>query len=386
MDYRHGPIAIAAPGRVTWQFGEAPEGLSAQVEATGAVWFLALSLPLTIAGAGLRGVMDALHLFKLANLIRMPLAALTFVAPLAVSLFTPSLVAVSASLFTVRAAGLIAHGLACLHALPALATVERPDRTLFRRLLGFGGWLTVSNVVGPLMTYLDRFLIGSLASMAAVAHYATPYEFVTKLLFVPAALTGVLFPRFSRELAHRNQESHRLMSRSVAAIFAMLFPVILSIVAFAQEALALWLGADFASNSFRVLQWLAAGVLVNAMALVPFTFVQGAGLPDRVAKLHLLELPFYLAGLWYMLGAAGIDGAAMAWTARVAVDGLALLWMAGRAAPGGGVFPARLALAIGVGLAALALAGLAESVEARVWIVLGFGILLPVLVWRTSVR
>jgi fructoselysine-6-P-deglycase FrlB-like protein len=36
MDYRHGPIAIAAPGRITWQFGEAPEGLAAQVEATGA--------------------------------------------------------------------------------------------------------------------------------------------------------------------------------------------------------------------------------------------------------------------------------------------------------------------------------------------------------------
>ena len=36
MDYRHGPIAIAAPGRVTWHFGEAPEGLAAQVRATGA--------------------------------------------------------------------------------------------------------------------------------------------------------------------------------------------------------------------------------------------------------------------------------------------------------------------------------------------------------------
>ena len=36
MEYRHGPIAIAAPGRVTWQFGAAPEGLAAQVEATGA--------------------------------------------------------------------------------------------------------------------------------------------------------------------------------------------------------------------------------------------------------------------------------------------------------------------------------------------------------------
>ncbi len=36
MEYRHGPIAIAAPGRVTWQFGEAPDGLAEQVAATGA--------------------------------------------------------------------------------------------------------------------------------------------------------------------------------------------------------------------------------------------------------------------------------------------------------------------------------------------------------------
>ena len=36
MEYRHGPIAIAAPGRITWQFGTAPEGLAEQVAATGA--------------------------------------------------------------------------------------------------------------------------------------------------------------------------------------------------------------------------------------------------------------------------------------------------------------------------------------------------------------
>ncbi len=36
MEYRHGPIAIAAPGRVTWLFGPAPDGLEAEVTATGA--------------------------------------------------------------------------------------------------------------------------------------------------------------------------------------------------------------------------------------------------------------------------------------------------------------------------------------------------------------
>ncbi|MDO4910152.1 MAG: SIS domain-containing protein [Corynebacterium sp.] len=38
MEYRHGPIAIAAPGRVTWQLGDSPEGLPAQVDATGALY------------------------------------------------------------------------------------------------------------------------------------------------------------------------------------------------------------------------------------------------------------------------------------------------------------------------------------------------------------
>ncbi|MFC4057805.1 SIS domain-containing protein [Planomonospora corallina] len=35
MEYRHGPISIAGPGRVTWMLGEAPERLREEVEATG---------------------------------------------------------------------------------------------------------------------------------------------------------------------------------------------------------------------------------------------------------------------------------------------------------------------------------------------------------------
>jgi fructoselysine-6-P-deglycase FrlB-like protein len=36
MEYRHGPIAIARPGRVTWMLGRSPVGLAQDVEATGA--------------------------------------------------------------------------------------------------------------------------------------------------------------------------------------------------------------------------------------------------------------------------------------------------------------------------------------------------------------
>ncbi|UKA51236.1 SIS domain-containing protein [Arthrobacter sp. FW305-123] len=37
-EYRHGPISIAAPGRVTWLFGTQPEGLDTDMAVTGALY------------------------------------------------------------------------------------------------------------------------------------------------------------------------------------------------------------------------------------------------------------------------------------------------------------------------------------------------------------
>ncbi|GAB3156823.1 SIS domain-containing protein [Micromonospora sonneratiae] len=38
MDYRHGPISVAGPGRLVWAFGEIPPGLAEDIMATGAAF------------------------------------------------------------------------------------------------------------------------------------------------------------------------------------------------------------------------------------------------------------------------------------------------------------------------------------------------------------
>ncbi len=38
MEYRHGPISIAGPDRITWMLGESPRGLRGEVEATGGLF------------------------------------------------------------------------------------------------------------------------------------------------------------------------------------------------------------------------------------------------------------------------------------------------------------------------------------------------------------
>ena len=69
MEYRHGPMAIAEPGRVVWVFGPVPEGLAEQVAATGALLatsaldpmaHLVLAQRLAVARAEARGL-DADH-------------------------------------------------------------------------------------------------------------------------------------------------------------------------------------------------------------------------------------------------------------------------------------------------------------------------------------
>jgi O-antigen/teichoic acid export membrane protein len=247
---------------------------------------------------------------------------------------------VSNDLFTVVAVllvGRLVAGLAylnlCFRTAPALRHNMMLQRAMVRPLLRFGSWMTVTNIIGPFMDYLDRLLIGALLSVAAVAYYATPYDVVTRLWLIPVALTGVLFPAFASTLEADRDRAARLFWRGVKYVFLALFPITLIIVTFAHEGLELWLGTGFAANSLRVLQWLAVGVFINSLARLPYALLQAAGRPDLTAKLHLVELPFYLLAVWILITRLGIQGAAIAWVARVAVDAILLFTLAKRFLP-----------------------------------------------------
>ncbi len=124
-------------------------------------------------------------------------------------------------------------------------------------------------------------------------------------------------------------------------------------------------GQEFAKNSASVLQWLAVGVFINSLAQVFTTLVQGSGRPDLSAKLHVLELPTYLVGLWLAIHYYGILGAAIAWTVRVSVDGAMLLWISRRFLGDDAGLLRRLTAALCLAIGVLMVPMLAGSLEAR---------------------
>ncbi|MFH1974974.1 MAG: flippase [Pseudomonadota bacterium] len=308
-----------------------PEAL--QSETLHAFYLLALSIPVVISTAGLRGILEAQQRFKLINVVRIPMGVFTFLGPLLVLPFSQSLFPVVAVLVAGRLLAWLVHLLLCFYVMPALRHGIVLQRAMVGPLIRFGSWMTVTNIVGPLMVYLDRFLISAMISVTAVAYYSTPYEVVSNLGLIPGALVGVLFPAFAASFMQDRSRTALLFGRGVKYTFLTLFPLTLIIVGFAHVFLEFWLGAEFAQNSTRVLQWLVVGRFINGLAQIPFALIQSAGRPDLTAKLHFIELPFYLFIVWWMIGAYGIEGAAVAWVARVAVDALFLFGMAQRFLP-----------------------------------------------------
>jgi O-antigen/teichoic acid export membrane protein len=299
-------------------------------ESATAFYLLALALPATLATTGLRGILEAHQDFGIATALRLPLSVVNFLGPLAVLQFSNRLGPILAILVAARVLGAVLHFIVCRRRYGFLRLSIALRRDLIAPLVRTGGWMTVSNIISPLMVNGDRFVIGAVLSVAAVAYYVTPFEVVTKLWLVPSAVLGVLFPAFAATFARDPSRTATLVGRAVRMMIVMIFPFALVFVALGREGLTLWMGAAFARESTAVLQWLAVAVLINCVAYVPFTALQAIGRSDLTAKVHLAELPLYGVAIWLLARAFGLVGVAMAWTLRVAVDTTLLLVLTAR--------------------------------------------------------
>lgn len=295
-----------------------------------ALWVLATAIPMILAGAGLVGILEACQRFDLANVVRAPLGVASYVGPLIVAVFLPNLVAIAIFLSASRIIAAAAYFWLCWRALPEMRGRVLFTKSIVPKVLRMGGWMTVSNLISPLMASMDRFFVGALISVAAVTYYATSQEVVTRSTVMPVALAGALFPSFAGASASNKQLNVELFGRALDYMSLFTIPLALALVGFASDGLTLWLGKGFAQAATLALQILTCGMFVNSLARVPFTFLQAAGRPDLVAKAHLLELPPYIALVCGLAVLFGITGVALAWSLRVLADAAILFYFSYR--------------------------------------------------------
>ena len=289
-------------------------------EAQKAIPWLAAIVPLVALISVLAGTLEARQAFLSLNASQIiGVIGLQTFPLLSVALGHGSISALIASALIGRLAGvLVMFGLVARR-LP-FAGWPVLHRAEIGPLLRFGGWISVSGAVIPLLTIVDRLIIGARLGVAAVTAYTVPFNLTQRFTYLPSALNTTLFPRFSQTLADDNKN---LMKNAVISLIAIQTPFIIMAILLIHPFLTLWIGASLASQSAPVAIILLIGIWINGPSYPCYSYLQAIGRPDIMTKFYLIQMVPFLVFLWLLIAYFGILGAAVAWSVRMVVDAIA---------------------------------------------------------------
>ncbi len=284
----------------------------------------AIGLLITMQAGVASSVPRALERFDISSKLGAALAITQSLVSVSLLYLGFSLLGLVVGSVVIQFLGLTAYWLVIRSIDPGLG---RPvfDLPTLKRLIRFGGFVTVSQVVGPLLVHLEKFIMGGILSLSLVAYYTVPYNLVWTLTMLPSAIAVVLFPTFARlNAAGQSGRVAEIFLRSTKFIFASLLPVAFMLAFYSSEFLRAWMGADFAAQSSIVLKILAFAVVINAVAWPAFQLLQAFGKPEVAARLHLLEVGVHVPLCFFLIVKFGLIGGAIAWGIRVLLDSILL--------------------------------------------------------------
>jgi O-antigen/teichoic acid export membrane protein len=323
-------------------------------EAIGGLRVLAAAAPLVVVNAALWGVLAAHQRFRAANLAAMPVAILYYLGPLLVLLVWDSLTGVMLALVGCRLLNTIAYAALIRPIVPGISLRSVRLHTV-GPLLRLGGWMSLSGVLTQVSLYADRFLIGAMLSLAAVAFYATPLDLVMRLWILPVAVAQALLPALASSFRAMPEETAALLRRGVLLIAGLVLPGCVALSVLAHPLLRLWLGSAFADGGAEVLRILAVGILFSCAGFAPGSLLDAIGRPDVTARFALALAMMSLPAALLLLILAGIEGAAVAWSLRCAVECGGRMLLASRLYPAAAPAMRRLASVLAAGGAGLAI-------------------------------
>ncbi len=291
----------------------------------------AIAFPLILTSSSLVGLLQAAQRFDLTVKVQIPASVLQYLIPIAVAAWQPQLQYVVLSLILTRILASFFLLYFSRRVFPDLMKSCSFRFKEFKELLKFGGWVTVGNLITPIILYSDRFIIGSLLSMASLVYYSVPNEAVIKLTFIPGSIVAALFPAFSSLSGMMDYKRiNDISSRAIKVILIIMGMLVLIMFLFSHEIITIWIGSEFSNHSSTIFRILLIGMLINSVARVYYSQIQAMGAAELTAIIQLIELPLQLALSYFLVMKWGLVGAAISWTARLTFDCLMLLFFSRR--------------------------------------------------------
>lgn len=288
--------------------------------------WMGLIVPSVLVSAVLSGALQGRHRFVESNLISIFGTLGTQVAPLIAA------IAVGPRFTILLASITAARLLVCVYAMwAAAATIAAPAFWTFTRreaahLLDFGKWVMISSILGPILMFSDRFLIGTIIGATAVALYNIPFQLAQRLSIIPAAFGSAVLPKLTQ--TSDRMVSADLFGRTLKMGQTALAIVAVGALAFIDTFLPLWLGHHVTPAMPTTFKLLVLAFYANGFAALAHFLLMSQSRPHVITLVMLVEVPFYLGGLYIATAHYGLLGSAASFLALCILDALAVLRLA----------------------------------------------------------
>lgn len=291
-------------------------------EAIVSLKLVAICFPIVLATSVFQAILTSYQRFDKISVYQIINGLFNYLPPLVVIFFYKGLIPVIIVLVAGKAIIFLLYLITVVKEKYFRVSFEKLNRTICKQLLGFGGWVTVSNLAGTIMDQIDRYFVAGILTMSVVAFYTTPIDVLIRVGIIPVSIIGVLFPAFSGMIVKNPDKAFQLVRSSQKMILVTVAPVLFALYLFAEELLTIWIDAEFAAESVVIAQILIAGYIFKSLSYIPITFLHGSDKQALVAKVHLMEVGIYVFLFVFLTIEFGLVGAAIAHSLRLVADSL----------------------------------------------------------------
>lgn len=294
------------------------------------ILLLAIALPAQAMSATYKGLNEAFMNFKGISVLRSGLGIITFAGPYLVSFFSVQLPWLVLTLVVSRLVSLFIYkklARNCLSVQPAMQHKPNYSGSIARKLFTFGGWVTMSNIISPVLVQADRFIIAGVISASAVSIFVLPYEMVVQILILPGAITTILFPYLSAKLKEDGGAAWAYFIKIQIIVLGGMLLVSVFLNHVVGEVMNYWLVEVVSSESIQVAEILCFGLVPYSLGTICISMLHALGRVDLSAKSAIVQFPLFLLAIYLSISYFGIIGAAYAWVGRTVADAVILSTM-----------------------------------------------------------
>ena len=211
------------------------------------------------------------------------------------------------------------------HNLPQWGFSLYPDWNLLRKLSSFSIFIFISRAASFFGEYIVRLIVGIILGPVGVTYYVVPWKIITAVGGLLSSAAVVLFPYASEIGVLSSGEKIRRIFMEASKVFAAIqFPLFLSLAVFSKPILTVWMGENFAEETWFVLSVLAFTASLGSISTIPNLFTMGLGYAKIITYFSIFTIVFYTITVPVFTHLVGVTGTA--WAMLISsMPGLALV-------------------------------------------------------------